>query len=280
MAAPTLVQTSGNTWTTHGSHAHDGLVYVVGRRCLPRDWDHGRQHEDVGTPTGGPGGFGAVTGFPTNTGSNCKIYAWTATAGSGGSGTISASATGGTMANIQAYQYSGSTGLGNATTPAVGTSTKTISLTRAGANSAVVWFAGDWAALSTSGRATSPVGGTVDQATSDAGAGAGSQATMYAFHWDDQGGAGTTSYGVSGISGTNKFTMGAIEIKGTAAAASLPSPVIIRQAVIRARIGRRGTVALYKIFNGPAPTTASQVAVTTSTAIKTLLQVKPGPHRR
>jgi hypothetical protein len=33
---------------------------------------------------------------------------------------------------------------------------------------------------------------------------------------------------------------------------------------------------LYKIFNGPAPTTASQVAVTTSTVIKTLLQVKPG----
>lgn len=35
-------------------------------------------------------------------------------------------------------------------------------------------------------------------------------------------------------------------------------------------------MALYKIFNGPAPTTASQVAVTTSTSIKTLLQVKPG----
>lgn len=35
-------------------------------------------------------------------------------------------------------------------------------------------------------------------------------------------------------------------------------------------------MALYKIFNGPAPTTASQVAVATGTAIKTLLQVKPG----
>jgi len=35
-------------------------------------------------------------------------------------------------------------------------------------------------------------------------------------------------------------------------------------------------MALYKIFNGPAPTTASQVAVTTGTAIKTMLQVKPG----
>jgi hypothetical protein len=35
-------------------------------------------------------------------------------------------------------------------------------------------------------------------------------------------------------------------------------------------------MALYKIFNGPAPTTASQVPVTTSTLIKTLLQVKPG----
>jgi len=35
-------------------------------------------------------------------------------------------------------------------------------------------------------------------------------------------------------------------------------------------------MALYKIFNGPMPTTASQAAVTTGTAIKTLLQVKPG----
>lgn len=35
-------------------------------------------------------------------------------------------------------------------------------------------------------------------------------------------------------------------------------------------------MALYKIFNNAAPTTASQVAVTTGTAIKTLLQVKPG----
>jgi len=33
-------------------------------------------------------------------------------------------------------------------------------------------------------------------------------------------------------------------------------------------------MALYKIYNGPMPTTASQVAVTTGTAIKTLLQVK------
>lgn len=35
-------------------------------------------------------------------------------------------------------------------------------------------------------------------------------------------------------------------------------------------------MAIYQIFNGPSPTTASQVAVTTGTAIKTLLQVKPG----
>ena len=32
---------------------------------------------------------------------------------------------------------------------------------------------------------------------------------------------------------------------------------------------------LYKIYNGPMPTTASQVAVTTGTSIKTLLQLKP-----
>lgn len=33
---------------------------------------------------------------------------------------------------------------------------------------------------------------------------------------------------------------------------------------------------LYKIYNGPMPTTGSQVAVATGTALKTLLQVKPG----
>ena len=34
-------------------------------------------------------------------------------------------------------------------------------------------------------------------------------------------------------------------------------------------------MARYKIYNGPAPTTAAQVAVTTGTAIKTMLQLKP-----
>lgn len=34
-------------------------------------------------------------------------------------------------------------------------------------------------------------------------------------------------------------------------------------------------MARYKIYNGPMPTTAAQAAVTTGTAIKTLLQLKP-----
>ena len=34
-------------------------------------------------------------------------------------------------------------------------------------------------------------------------------------------------------------------------------------------------MAIYQIFNGPMPTTASQVAVTTGNTIKTLLQIKP-----
>lgn len=37
---------------------------------------------------------------------------------------------------------------------------------------------------------------------------------------------------------------------------------------------------LYRIYNGPMPTTASQAAVTTGTAIKTLLQVKLGTQSR
>lgn len=34
-------------------------------------------------------------------------------------------------------------------------------------------------------------------------------------------------------------------------------------------------MARFKVFNGPMPTTAAQVAVTTGTAIKTMLQLKP-----
>lgn len=34
-------------------------------------------------------------------------------------------------------------------------------------------------------------------------------------------------------------------------------------------------MSLYKLYNGPAPTTAAQLPVTTGTAIKTLLQIKP-----
>ncbi len=34
-------------------------------------------------------------------------------------------------------------------------------------------------------------------------------------------------------------------------------------------------MARYKIFNGPSPTTAAQATVTTGTAIKTMLQLKP-----
>lgn len=33
-------------------------------------------------------------------------------------------------------------------------------------------------------------------------------------------------------------------------------------------------MAMYKIYNGPLPTTAAQLAVTTGTAIKTMLQIK------
>lgn len=36
-------------------------------------------------------------------------------------------------------------------------------------------------------------------------------------------------------------------------------------------------MALYKIWNAPMPTTGSMVPVTTGTALKTLLQIKPGP---
>jgi hypothetical protein len=113
-----------------------------------------------------------------------------------------------TAAGISAFVIRGSDGNG---TPVqlVGSSAKTISVTRAQANSRVLLAMGDWNAT-TDVTVTATPAGTVRVATNP------TNATFFVCDYDDQGGTGTSSYGIANHTGTVKMTGIAVEIKGTA----------------------------------------------------------------
>lgn len=208
VSAPTLVSTSGSTWNDTTTTETTGLlswqtgdlVVVIG---MVED-----QLVSLSTPTATGLTFSAVSGFPINLVNTCKGYAWTATAGSNGTGTIT-SGTESYMAGIQAYVFRGSDGIGNTAQTTSGTAL-TLSLTRNYDNSMVVWAAGDWGATNDTTVSSDPVGGNQRQAAWISG-----KATLFAFDWGDQGSAGTTSYGISGFSPGNTFTKIALEIRGS-----------------------------------------------------------------
>ena len=207
--APTLIGTSGSTWNdTSSTETTGSLSWQTGDLIVVTGMTED-QLISLSTPTATGLTFAAVSGFPTNLANTCKGYAWTATAGSNGSGTISSGTGGSYMAGIQAYVFRGSDGIGNTAQTTSGTAL-TISLTRNYANSMVVWAAGDWGATNDTTVSSDPVGGNQRQAAWRSGV-----ATLFDFDWGDQGSAGSTSYGISGFSPGNVFTKIALEVRGS-----------------------------------------------------------------
>src|SRR5688572_4044021 len=166
----------------------------------------------LATPTATGLTFSLVTSV--NAADNADVYAivWSATAGSSGSSAITSVGQGGSAARgIAAYVYSSSQGVGSTNTMDA-QNAKTISLTRANSNSAVINIMGDWDAFDDTTVNPSPVGGTVTQASFITG-----QATFFAVDWGDQGTAGTTSYGITDHAGTVDMSGIVVEIRGQAA---------------------------------------------------------------
>ena len=149
----------------------------------------------------------ATTGTnPTNTASRCKGYIWTATAGSSGSGTISASHGGSSQfSGIYVWVWSSHGGVGKVITDTTA-SAITTSMVRSGANSRVAWALGDWNATNDTTVTGTPGSSTQENAEFISG-----QFTTFAFDWPDQGSSGTTSYGISGFSSNRNMQL-AIEI--------------------------------------------------------------------
>lgn len=230
MAAPTLTSQTGSTWNdatgtteTTGTLTWNSadLVLVVG---FTED-----SSLTLTTPTATGLTFAAL-GSAQATASSCWVHAWTATAASPGSTTVGSTHSSGATAGIHAYAFGGCTGFVR-TSGATLNATQTVSVTRTQNNSFMVFISADWSASGTAGLAWTPAGQTQVQAASNA------NAAAFCAYWGDQGSAGTTSYGTSGLSGT-KYTVAAIEILGTVGGPAFVAtpPYVIRQAVKRASI--------------------------------------------
>lgn len=222
MAAPTISaysnsnfadQTSGNDVTGSVSWTIGDVVVILG---VTEDNTNGL----LNTPTAGGTGlsFSAISGFPTNTASNCKVYAWSAVASASSSGAMTATRadTNTACRALAVWVFSGSAGIGNVATQTGDTTDPyTASLTRAGNNSAVVMIAGDWNAVSDTTTDPSPLTGSTQRVGDNGGFFTGVY-NGYAADWSDEGAAGTTSYGITGVA-AGKFTIGVVEVKGTVA---------------------------------------------------------------
>jgi len=210
--APTLVDYQQSDWTsqTAGNEVTPTVTWQVGDLVLVFGSTEAGTSATLNTPTATGLSFSLVTSINTADSGDTAHYLWSATAGSNGSGAITATrGDAGTLARgIAAFVYRGSSGLGNTAT-LDNSANKTISLTRGYANSATAVVLGDWNAVNDTTVTSSPGSGTqrVAQFVTDA-------ATFFLFDWGDQGAAGTTSYGITNHTGTVDMSGIAVEVRG------------------------------------------------------------------
>jgi hypothetical protein len=236
MAAPTLSDFQQSSWNGRSSvnEATTSATWSAGDVLVAVGATEDNATVSMGTPTATGLTFSSVQ--TTNTNNNTKCYIWTATAGSGGSGAVT-SVNGGTsnaLRGLAVFVYSGSDGIGNSALMAsTSTTNATVSLTRAGNNSAVIVVMGDWTPVNDTTVTTNPsTGGTVRIIQFTTGA-----ANLYVGSWADEGAAGTTGYGIGSYTATPTWIGAVVEIKGSAGGGAAFIPAAnkpIQQAVKRA----------------------------------------------
>lgn len=213
-AAPTLSSYQSSNWgdVSTGSEVTGTLTWSSGDLIVAMGVTENGQ-ETMGTPTATGLTFSLVTSVNNGDFNDTLIYVWSATAGSGGSSAVTSTGDGSSNSRgLAAYAYSGSAGIGNTNTMD-GQDAKTISLTRAYSNSAVIVAMGDWIAGNDNTVTASPSGGTVRKSDVVSG-----QVTSFLVDWADEGGTGTTSYGVADFSPSPVDMSGiVVEVRGNPA---------------------------------------------------------------
>ena len=219
MAAPTLVQVAKSTFSDSGltDETSASITWEAGDIILVFG---AIANNEVANQLGLPARAGLTFSLLTSVNNNAatddiQVFLWTATAAGAGSGTVVSvtSPFDGKVvlrSGIVVYVYRGSGGLGTPVT-LDGSTAKTISVTRAGANSHVVMMMADWNQVGDVTVTATPTG-TVDHAQAESG-----QADFFAVSFGDQGAAGgPTAYGITGHTGTVDMSGIAVEIKGSA----------------------------------------------------------------
>jgi hypothetical protein len=228
--APTLTSSASSDWTDNAAidEVTGTLTWGTGDQVLVIGFTED-QAFTLATPTATGLTF-APLGSALVPANSCWLHAWSATAASPSSGAVTAARSGTTtvaMRGIYAFAYGGCTGFARTNKAGV-TSTQTVSVTRTQANSFVVAWSGDWSGGGIGGIGWTPAGQTQLVAQNNVG-----HATAFAASWGDQGAAGTTSYGTTGLAGT-AFTVAAVEVLGTVGATPPVTPgVVVAQAVNR-----------------------------------------------
>lgn len=204
---PTLVTTTktASMFSTTTPRSTPSVSWLAGDRIIAIG-GVGDESSTLGVPTATGLTFAQVAATANPSGNFCDAWVWVATAAADGSSAITGSRTGGGSGwCLAVLVIRDSDGVGNS---AVNTSTtKTTSLTRSQAESAVVWCGFDWSASS----ATATFTPTVD--TSIHNSREGSSYSVHIGYWSDEDAAGATSYGVTSTS-TGSYAQIAVEILG------------------------------------------------------------------
>src|ERR1044071_4217792 len=185
MPAPTLPSSTTSTWTDTVASAEvsgtltwnsGDMILVIG---LTED-----TNETINLPTATGLTFAAL-GSALAAASNCWAHVWQATAGSSGSGAVTAAAgqVQTAMRGIWCTAWGGGTGF--VPTNSQGTTTDTLSITRTQANSAIAVGFADWNAVGATSPGWVPSGFTQVQALAH------TNVSAFAAYWGDQGATGS-----------------------------------------------------------------------------------------
>jgi hypothetical protein len=225
---PVLAAYGETTWNAEGSPKSASAVsWLTGDQIVVL-----AATEDATATVGAANQLGLTFAPGTavgTSGSSCWVQSWTATATSDQASVqvaFTCTWTSGKVWGAGVWVFRGSDGFG-ARVPATNThdQTHTIDLARTYGNSKVVGIMVDWGAVATSGYAWTPALGANghdrhhEQVTVTA-----VRYSLYVADWDDQGTAGTTSYGIDGITSANEWVKIALEVRGTAATGTESGP--------------------------------------------------------
>lgn len=219
MTAPTFIQEAETAWNTNTTPKTTASFNVLAGDILIAFGTISDHNSTMGTPTGGS--LTWANPQTVSVAAFCVTYLWTAVVDTNKSMTVSFTRASGTdLFGGNVLTFRGSNGVGASNKTNVASGAPTLNLLTTQANSAIVVHSADW----TGADGASRTWRTVNGITPTSGNGLevsyfrdSSFYTIYGAYYNDVGAIGTYAVGES-APGAQKYSIVAVEVKGTAAA--------------------------------------------------------------